>query len=156
MDQCVLEGTCSLVLRSTWFEAFREHHNFPCKNWLKSNFVGLLHHFFWLQLVLTLLDITLLLSICRDGQLRTSLYDKCDDFNFHITNFPFLSSTTPSSPAYGVFISQLIRYARTCSSNECFILRAVRLFNKLFGQGYVKERWKSSLRKFYGRYGDLT
>ena len=33
----------------------------------------------------------LLLSIGRDGQLRTSLYDKRDDFNFHITNFPFLS-----------------------------------------------------------------
>ena len=60
------------------------------------------------------------------------------------------------SLAYGVFISQLIRYARTCSSYECFILRAVRLSNKLFGQGYVKERLKSSLRKFYGRYGDLT
>ena len=28
--------------------------------------------------------------------------------------------------------------------------------NKLLGQGYVKERLKSSLRKFYGRYGDLT
>ena len=37
-----------------------------------------------------------------------------------------------------------------------FILRAVRLSNKLFGQGYVKERLKSSLRKFYGRYEDLT
>ena len=79
-----------------------------------------------------------------------------DDFNFHITNFPFLSSNIPSSPAYGVFISQLIRYARACSSYECFILRAMRLSNKLLGQGYVKERLKSSLRKFYGRYGDLT
>ena len=48
----------------------------------------------------------LLLSIESDGQLRTSLYDKRDDFNFHITNFPFLSSNIPSSPAYGVFISQ--------------------------------------------------
>ena len=98
----------------------------------------------------------LLLSIGRDGQLRTSLYDKRDDFNFHITNFPFLSSNILSSSAYGVFISQLIRYARDCSSYECFILRAMRLSNKLFGQGYVKERLKSSLRKFYGRYGDLT
>ena len=92
----------------------------------------------------------------RDGQLHTSLYDKRDDFNFHITNFPFLSSNIPSSPAYGVFISQLIRYARACSSYECFILRAMRLSNKLLGQGYVKEHLKSSLRKFYGRYGDLT
>ena len=98
----------------------------------------------------------LLLLIGRDGQLRTSLYDKRDDFNFHITNFPFLSCNIPSSPAYGVFISQLIRYARACSSYECFILRAMRLSNKLLGQGYVKERLKSSLRKFYGRYGDLT
>ena len=77
----------------------------------------------------------LLLSIGRDGQLRTSLYDKRDDFNFHITNFPFLSSNIPSSPAYGVFISQLIRYARACSSYECFILRAMRLSNKLLGAG---------------------
>ena len=98
----------------------------------------------------------LLLSIGRGGQLHTSLYDKRDDFNFHITNFPFLSINIPSSPAYGVFISQLIRYAWACSSYEWFILRAMRLSNKLLGQGYVRERLKSSLRKFYGRYGDLT
>ena len=84
-----------------------------------------------------------------------SIYDKRDDFNFHITNFPFLSTNIPTLPAYGVFISQLIRYARACSSYGCFILRATRLSNKLFEQGYVKERLKSSLRKFYGRYGDL-
>ena len=34
--------------------------------------------------------LALLLSIGRDGQLHTSIYDKRDDFNFHITNFPFL------------------------------------------------------------------
>ena len=82
----------------------------------------------------------LLQSNGRDGQLHISLYDKRDDFNFHITNFPFLSSNIPSLPAYGVFISQLIRYVRTSSSYECFILRAVRLTNKLLGQGYVMER----------------
>ena len=81
----------------------------------------------------------LLLSIGRDGQLHTSIYDKRDDFNFHITNFPFLSRNIPSSPAYGVFISQLIRYARACSSYGCFILRGLRLSNKLLEQGYVKE-----------------
>ena len=101
------------------------------------------------------LYLDLLLSIGRDGQLHTSIYDKRDNFNFHITNFPFLSSNIPTSPAYGVFISQLIRYARACFSYGCFILRATRLSNKLLEQGYVKERLKSSLRKFYGRYGDL-
>ena len=97
----------------------------------------------------------LLLSIERDGQLHTSIYDKRDDFNFHITTFPFMSRNIPTSPAYGVFISQLIRYTRACSSYGCFILRATRLSNKLLEQGYVKERLKSSLRKFYGRCGDL-
>ena len=54
-----------------------------------------------------------------------------------------------------MFISQFIRYARTCSSYDCFILRARRLSSKLLKQGYLAERLKSSFRKFYGRYGDL-
>ena len=81
-----------------------------------------------------------------------SLYDKRDDFNFHITNFPFLSSNIPSSPDQK---NKLIRYARACSSYGCFILRAARLSSKLLGQGYVMERLKTSLRKLYRRYGDL-
>ena len=97
----------------------------------------------------------LLLSIGRDGQLHTSMYDKRDDFNFNITNFTFLSSNIPASPAYCVLILQLIRYDLTCSSYGCFILRATRLSNKLFEQGNVKERLKSSSKKIYGRYGDL-
>ena len=40
-----------------------------------------------------------------------------------------------------MFISQLIRYIRACSSYECFILREARLLCKLLGQKYVKERW---------------
>ena len=31
----------------------------------------------------------------------------------------------------------------------------MRLSNKLLGQEYAKERLQSSLRKFYGRYGNL-
>ena len=62
----------------------------------------------------------LLLSIGRDGQLHTYIYDKRDDFNFHITNFLFLSSNILISSACGVFISQLMRYARACSSYGCF------------------------------------
>ena len=90
------------------------------------------------------------LSIGRDGQLHTSIYDKRDDFNFHITNFPFLSSNVPPSPAYGVFISQLIH------SYECFILRVTRLSDKLLEQGYVKERLKSALKKFWSIRGIIS
>ena len=48
-----------------------------------------------------------------------------------------------------------MRYTRACSSYECFILWVARLSSKLLGQGYVMERLKPSLGKFYGRYGDL-
>ena len=44
------------------------------------------------------------------GQLHTSIYDKRDDFNFHITNFPFMSSNIQSLTAYGVFFLSLSLY----------------------------------------------
>ena len=37
-------------------------------------------------------NVDLLLSIGMDGQLHTSIYEKQDDLNFHITKFSFLSS----------------------------------------------------------------
>ena len=52
------------------------------------------------------LDLTFIID--SGGKLSTRLYDKCDDFDFHIVNFPFLSSSIPSGPSYGVYISQLI------------------------------------------------
>ena len=95
----------------------------------------------------------LLLSIGRDGD--TFIYDKWDDFIFHIANFQFLSRYIPSWPAYGVFISHFTRYARVCSSYKCFILRARRLSSKLLKQGYLVDRLKMLFREFNGRYGDL-
>ena len=50
-----------------------------------------------------------------EGRLRTKPYDKRDDFNFPILNFPFMCNI-PESPAYGVYISQLIRYSRARGS----------------------------------------
>jgi hypothetical protein len=41
-----------------------------------------------------------------EGRLRTKLYDKRDDFNFPIVNFPFVCSNIPAAPAYGVYLSQ--------------------------------------------------
>ena len=90
----------------------------------------------------------LLLSILRDVNLHSSIYDKRDDYNFHITNFPFLRSNIPSSPAYDVFISQLIRYARACSSYECFILKARRLSVSYSNRGTSWNAWNRHLGSF--------
>ena len=44
-----------------------------------------------------------------NGIFSSKIYDKRDDFNFEIVNFPFLDGDVPRSPSYGVYISQLIR-----------------------------------------------
>ena len=79
-----------------------------------------------------------------------------DDFNFPIVNFPFLSSNSPSAPAYGVYVSQLIRYARTCSNYQDFMERGKVLTQKLLSQGYQKTKLVATLKKFYGRHHDLV
>ena len=54
------------------------------------------------------LDLHLSIS---DGFVKTKIYDKRDDFDFDIVNFPFLDGDVPRSASYGVYISQLIRFA---------------------------------------------
>jgi hypothetical protein len=54
----------------------------------------------------------ILLDIDSNGRLTTTLCDKRDDFDFAID--------IPHSPAYGVYISHLIQYARACFAYEDF------------------------------------
>ena len=49
------------------------------------------------------------------GKLSTSFMTNVMILTFHIVNFPFLSSSIPSGPSYGVCILQLVRFARCCS-----------------------------------------
>ena len=43
-----------------------------------------------------------------NGFVSSKIYDKRDDFDFDIVNFPFLDGDVPRSTSYGVYISQLI------------------------------------------------
>ena len=65
----------------------------------------------------------------------SKIYDKRDDFNFEIVNFPFLDGDVPRSPSYGVYISQLIRFARVHSNVDDFNNRNLFLTAKLLKQG---------------------
>ena len=66
-------------------------------------------------------------------------------------NFRTMYGNLWGTPGWGHFCFSF----RACSSYECFVLRARRLYSKLLKQEYLLERLKSSFRKFYGRYGDL-
>ena len=80
----------------------------------------------------------------------------------YMTNVMILTSTLSifysfpaSGPSYGVYISQLIRYARCCSHHDDFRYRHKRLVDRLMSQGYIALRLEKSFKKFYGRYQDL-
>ena len=69
-------------------------------------------------------------------------------------NISFICSNTPAAPAYGVYISQLIRYSRACGSYQDFLDRAA---NKEATEPRVPlVKLKSSIRKFYGRHHDFV
>ena len=45
-----------------------------------------------------------------NGIVSSKIYDKRDDFNFEIINFPFLDGDFPCSPSYGVYLRNLLTH----------------------------------------------
>ena len=84
---------------------------------------------------------------------RISIYDKREDFAFRIVNFPHMDSNIPANPAYGVYISQLVRYARICTSKVDFINRLRGLSLRLRQQGFDTNLLQISFNKFFNRHG---
>ena len=82
----------------------------------------------------------------------TKIYDKRDDFDFEIVNFPFLDGDVPRSTSYGVYISQFIRFARASSFVTDCKTRTKLLTQKLLKQGYWYHKLRKTFSKFYRRY----
>ena len=72
-----------------------------------------------------------------DSIISTSIYDKRDTFDFPIVNFPTLTGNIPKKSSYGVFIGEIVHYARACSYFEDFKLRTLSLVSKLRKQGFT-------------------
>ena len=89
------------------------------------------------------LDLTFIIH--SGGKLSTRLYDKHDDFDFHIVNFPFLSSNILSGPFYGVYIMMILDIATSAWLID-FCHKAI---------GYIALRFEKYFKKFYGKYQDL-
>ena len=79
------------------------------------------------------LDLHLSIS---NGFVSSKIYNKRDDCDFDIVNFPFLDSNVPRRPSYGVYISQLIIFDRVCSHVDDFNTRNKSLTAKLLKQVY--------------------
>jgi hypothetical protein len=96
------------------------------------------------------------IEIDSEGQLKTKLYDKRDYLNVPIVNFPFIGSNNSAAPAYGVYISQLIRYSRAFVSYQDSLDRRLLLTMNLLSKGFLWVKLKSSLQKFCGRNHDMV
>ena len=94
------------------------------------------------------------LSVSNDI-VSTKIYDKRDDFDFEIVNLPFLDDDVPRSTSYGVYISQLIPFARASSYVADFNTRNKLLTLKLLKQGYQYHILRKTFSKFYRRHYDL-
>ena len=94
------------------------------------------------------------LSISNDI-VSTKIYDKRDDFDSEIVNFPFLDGDVPRSTSYGVYISQLIRFAGASSYVADLNTRNKLFPQKLLKQGYQYHELRKPFSKSYRRYYDL-
>ena len=83
------------------------------------------------------------------SDIHTSVYDKRDDFGFPIVNFPWLSGDVPRLPSYGIYISQLVRFARCCTSVLDFNSKNLQITSKLLTQGYRYHKLRKTFGKFY-------
>ena len=92
-----------------------------------------------------------LLIDISNGDLVCSTIDKRDAFDFDIVNFPELSGNIPTAPAYGKYISQLIRYNRACHNHDNFSARHSMLAERLFNQGlFFCEETAEDILQSYG------
>ena len=95
------------------------------------------------------------LSITKNGIVSSKIYDKRDEVNFEVVNFPFLDGDVPRSPSYGVYISQLIRFQRVCSNVDDFNNINLFLTAKLLKHSYRYHKIRKAFSKFYHRRSEL-
>ena len=95
------------------------------------------------------------LNLCIfNGTVSTKIYDKRDDFDF--VNFLFLDGDVPRRTSYGVYMSQLIRFARASPNLSDYNCRNKALNAKLFRQGYRYFKLRKAFSKFYRRHNALV
>ena len=71
------------------------------------------------------------------------------------SNFPFLDGDVPRRTSYGIYISQLIRFARASSNLNDFNYRNKALTAKLLRQGYRYFKLRKAFSNFYRRHSAL-
>ena len=85
----------------------------------------------------------------NNGKFIYKSYDKRQDFDFNIINYPDLHGNVPVIPSYGVFTSQLIRFCEINGDTDNFKSDVLSLMQKLVIQNFDITVLKAKFRKFY-------
>ena len=85
----------------------------------------------------------------EQGNATYRSYDKRNDFNFNIINYPDLNSNIPRNPSYGVFISQLVRFCDVNNQCDNFLTDIKLLAHKFLKQNFDATTLKAKFRNFY-------
>ena len=83
------------------------------------------------------------------------MYDKRNDYDFEVINYPFLDGNIPKNQSYSVFISQLVRFARVNSSFNGFIGDCKNLVSKLSRQHFNPAALRKRFDVFSEKYFDI-
>ena len=94
----------------------------------------------------TYLDLAIAIAL---GILTYRSYDKRNDFNFDIINYPDLNSNVPRNPSYGVFTSQLVRFCDVNNQRDNFLTDIKLLTQKLIKQNFDATILKAKFWNFY-------
>ena len=89
------------------------------------------------------------------SDIHTRVYDKRDHFGSPIVNFPWLSGDVPRLPSYGIYISQLVRFSRCCTSVLDFHSKNLKITSKLLTQGYRYLKLRKTFGKSFRSYSEL-
>ena len=85
----------------------------------------------------------------------SKIYDKRIIFNFEIVNLQFLDGNVPRSLSFGVYISQLFRFARLWSNVDDFNNRNLFLTATLLKLDYRYRKIRNAFSKCYHRHSDV-
>jgi len=102
--------------------------------------------------IINYLDLNINIS---DKGLEISVYNKTDDFNFHVVSLTFPHGNIPLEIGYNVFFSQILRYGIICTSLDLLTPHIHRIFTILVNRGYNRLILIKNLRRCFKKYNSV-
>ena len=92
----------------------------------------------------------------QEHLLRTELYDREEEYPFHIMRYPHSGTVATSHHLKGVIIGRLVSCRQVCSFMGDFKASALRVIQRAFQRGYSKRIIQSVWARFLFNTGEVA